>query len=398
MLFSKDDFPLLSRYPNLSYLDSAATTQKPRVVIDAVTEYYTQYNAQVYRGIYAIAEEATEKYEQARSKVAQYIGASDDEVIFTKGATESINLVASSWAAKRFKKGDEIIITELEHHANLLPWLRLEQELGIVLKYVPITQQGILDYDVYAAMLSDKTKLVAVTHTSNVLGTQVDLPLIIDQAHSYGAKVLVDAAQAVGREHLRVQQLKADFVVFSGHKMLAPTGIGVLYMARHMHDEVAPYQLGGGMVHSVEFHEAQWAEAPLRYEAGTPPIAQAIGLGAAVDYLSQVDFEELKKDQARLCTKIIEGRSGIDHIRILGPVEQLQKTGHMVSFVSSKAHGHDIAAYLDKEGLCVRAGNHCAQPLHKVLGIDASVRISLYGYNSDADSDKVITALQSFTL
>ncbi len=398
MVFSKDDFPLLKRYPELSYLDSAATTQKPQVVIDAVNEFYTQYNAQVYRGIYVLAEQATERYESARSKVAQYVGASDDEIVFTRGATEGINLVASSWAAKKLKKGDEIIISELEHHSNLLPWMRLEQELGIVLKYIPLTKEGTLDYEAYSSMLSSKTKLVAITHTSNVLGLHVDLPLIISQAHQCGARVLVDATQAAGREHLKVQESKADFVAFSGHKMLGPTGIGVLYMARHMHDEVAPYELGGGMVYSVGFHEAQWAEAPLRYEAGTPPIAQAIGLGAAVDYLSKVDFDVLKKDQARLCTNIIEGLSEIPHIRILGPIEELKVSGHLVSFVSSKAHGHDIASYLDTEQICVRAGNHCTQPLHKVLGIDASVRISLYGYTSDADVDKVIRALQSFTL
>ena len=398
MIFLKDDFPLLRNYAHLSYLDSAATTQKPQVVIDAVNEFYTHYNAQVYRGIYTLAEQATERYESARSKVAQYIGAADYEVVFTKGATEGINLVASSWAAKKLKKGDEIIISELEHHANLLPWMRLEKELGIVLKYIPIRKDGTLNYDIYFSLLSANTKLVAITYTSNVLGVHVDLSRIISQAKSYGARVLVDATQAAGRERLDVQQLKADFLVFSGHKMLGPTGIGVLYMASHMHDEVAAYELGGGMVYSVEFHEAQWAKAPFRYEAGTPPIAQAIGLGAAVDYLSAVNFDELKVDQARMCTNLIEGLTEIPHIKILGPLEELKVSGHMVSFVSSKAHAHDIAAYLDTKQICVRAGNHCTQPLHKVLGIDASVRISLYGYSSDDDISKVIEALRSFNL
>ena len=398
MVFSKNDFPLLRAYPQLSYLDSAATTQKPQVVIDAVSVFYSRSNAQVYRGIYALAERATEQYEAARSTVASYIGAHDDEVVFTKGATEGINLVAASWAARHLQKGDEIMISELEHHANLLPWLRLEQEQGIVLKYIPLKKDGTLDYESYEAMVSSRTKLVAITHISNVLGTKVDLACIIAHAKQVGAKVLVDATQAAGREKLQVHQLGVDFLVFSGHKMLGPTGIGVLYLARHMQDQVAPYELGGGMVHSVGFHEAQWAEAPLRYEAGTPPIAQAIGLGAAIEYLKGIDFEQLRADQARLCAQLIKGLSSIDHLRLLGPLEELSKEGHMLSFVSSKAHAHDIAAYLDTKHIAVRAGHHCAQPLHSVLGIDASVRVSMYGYSTEEDIQTVISAMRSFSL
>jgi cysteine desulfurase/selenocysteine lyase len=398
MIFSKDDFPLLKKHPTLSYLDNAATTQKPQCVIDAINTFYTEYNAPVHRGIYSLAEKATQLYEESRSKVAQYIGAADDEVIFTKGATESINLVAASWADQKLQKGDEIIITELEHHANLLPWMRLEHEKGIVLKYIPIKGDGMLDYDAYEQMITPRTKLVATTHTSNVLGVKVDLRRIIQVAHAVGARVLIDATQAAGRERLKVHELEADFVVFSGHKMLGPTGIGVLYCARHMHDEVAPYELGGGMVQSVGFHEAHWAKAPLKYEAGTPPIAQAIGLGAAIEYLEQVDFEALKKEEARLCARLIEGLSTISSIRLLGPLEELKESGHMVSFVSTKAHAHDIAAYLDRENICVRAGNHCAQPLHTVLDINATLRVSLYGYTAQLDIDRLVQALDSFSL
>ncbi len=397
MVFNKNDFPLLITYPELSYLDSAATTQTPQIVIDAMTAYYTQYNAQVYRGIYELAERATTAFEQARVAVAQYIGADPEEVIFTKGATESINLVAASWARHHLKKGDEIIISELEHHANLVPWIRLEQEIGIRLRYIPLTHNGTLDYDVYSSLLNRRTKLVSITHTSNVLGTKVNLPIIISQAQVLGAKVLVDATQAAGRERLKVQELGAEFVAFSGHKMLGPTGIGILYMASSIQDDVAPYEVGGGMVHSVGFHEVHWAQPPLRYEAGTPPIAQAIGLGAAVAYLQKIDAMQLQAEEARLCARIIEGLQSIPGIRILGPVEQLQKTGHLVSFVSDQVHAHDIAAYLDTKKVAVRAGNHCAQPLHKALGIDASVRVSLYGYTTDEDSDKLVEAMRTFS-
>lgn len=398
MIFLKKHFPLLAKNESLAYLDNAATTQRPQMVLDAVNAYYTEYNAQVYRGIYGIAERATEVFEQARSKVAAYIGADEHEVIFTKGATESINLVAASWAARRLQPGDEIIITELEHHANLLPWMRLEQEKGIILKYIPLKEGGELNYDAFEEMITSRTKLVATTHTSNVLGIKVDLSRIVKGAHAVGAYVLVDATQAAGRERLQVHELGAEFVAFSGHKMLGPTGIGVLYMASRVHDEVAPYQLGGGMVHSVGFHEALWAEAPLKYEGGTPPIAQAIGLGAAVDYLVSCDFTELAAYESLLTTQLITGLSERPDIRILGSIERLKKEGHMVSFVSSQAHAHDIAAYLDTKGICVRAGHHCAQPLHKALGIDASVRISLYGYTTQEDVDRVISAMESFHL
>ncbi len=394
MIFPKKDFPLFTIHKALSYLDNAATTQKPLEVIEALTTFYSTHNAPVHRGIYTLAEEATTQYEQARTSVAVYCGAQPDEIIFTKGATEGINLIASSWAAKQLVPGDEIIISELEHHANILPWLRLEAEKGCVVKYIPLHARGVLNYEAYAAMLTSKTKLVAVTHTSNVLGTQVDLPLIIAHAKAVGAKVLVDACQAAGRTHLVLNALGADFVVFSGHKMLGPTGIGVLYIARQVQPEVASYQLGGGMVQSVSFHDYQVAKAPLRYEAGTPPIAQAIGLEAAIHYLYRISFEELAQHEAALCARLLEGLTKLPSITILGPKEELARSGHMVSFVSSKAHAHDIAAFLDTKLICVRAGNHCAQPLHASLGIDASVRVSFYGYSSLDDVDRLLSALE----
>ncbi len=379
-------FPFFKNNKNLVYLDSAATTQKPQVVIDTISDFYSKQNAPVHRGVYSLAEHATELYEQARHTVATYIGADADEVVFTKGTTEGINFIATSWAEKNLKPGDEIIITELEHHSNILPWIRLEQTHGIVLKYIPIDAQGRLDYQKYLSLLSDRTKLVACTHTSNALGTHVDLMFIIEHARANGTRVLVDAAQAAGRSLIRAHELKADFIVFSGHKMYGPTGIGVIYIARHMHETVAPYQVGGGMVYNVDFHAATWLKPPLRYEAGTPAIAQALGLAAAVNFIEQfVDIEALQRHEAQLCSQLIEGLTKIPSITVLGPQDELVNSGHLVSFASKKFHPHDIAAYLDKQGICVRAGNHCAQPLHKRLGIESSIRVSFYGYNTADD-------------
>ena len=318
------DFPFLNS-TSLIYLDNAATMQKPQVVLDAMNTFYVHSNAPVHRGVYSLAEQATEKYEQARSTIAQFIGAFDDEIVFTKGTTEGINFIASSWA-ERMRPGDEIIITELEHHSNILPWMRLERR-GIILKYIPILNDGTLDYEAYHALLSPRTKLVACTYTSNVLSTQVDLPFIINHAQAQGARVLVDAAQAVGRSALAVHDLKVDFLVFSAHKMGGPTGCGVLYIARHLQPEVEPYQVGGGMVYSVDYHEAKWLEAPRRFEAGTPAVAQVLGLEAAVQYIQKhISFEELKKHEAALCAQLIEGLKKLP-IRILGNEAELSQIG-----------------------------------------------------------------------
>ncbi len=396
MIFQKGDFPLFLAHPNLSYLDNAATTQKPQQVLRALETFASEQYAPVYRGIYKLAEDATELYEKARGSMARYCGADEEEIVFTKGATESINLIASSWAAQQLAPGDEIIISELEHHANILPWLRLEAERGVVVKYIPLSAQGNLNYAAYLEMLSSKTKLVSITHTSNVIGTRVDLPFIISHAKNSGAKVLVDASQAVGRERLELNTLGADFAAFSGHKMLGPTGIGVLYIARSLQHAVVPYQLGGGMVESVDFHSYKVGQPPLKYEAGTPPIIQAIGLAAAVHYLNNVSFKDLIRYEAKLCSYLIEGLKKLPSFRILGPVDELAESGHIVSFVSSKAHAHDIAAFVDRDNICVRAGNHCAQPLHTVLGIDASVRVSFYGYNTSDEVDHLLDVLAHF--
>lgn len=394
MIHIRRDFPFFNNNKAIIYFDNAATTHKPQAVIDAVSHYYSSANAPVHRGVYALAEHATDLYEQARHTVAAYIGAHDDEVVFTRGTTEGINFIATAWAERHLKPGDEIIITELEHHSNILAWIELERRLGIILKYVPITGEGYLDYQAYSNLLTSRTKLVACTHTSNVLGTRVDLPFIIKHAHGHGARVLIDAAQAAGRESLKVHELRADFLAFSGHKMCGPTGIGVLYIARHMHDQVSAYQYGGGMVKSVDMHSATWLKPPQRYEAGTPAIAQAIGLAQAVRYLEQhVPFSDLKQHEALLTAQLIAGLQMIPSIRILGPIQELKHSGHLVSFISTKMHAHDVAAYLDRYGMCVRAGNHCAQPLHKRLGIAASLRASFYAYSTQDEVTALLTRL-----
>lgn len=389
----RDQFPFFKNHKNLIYFDNAATTQKPQQVLDAIKHYYEYENAPVHRGVYALAERATEQYEQARVTVAQYIGAHPDEVVFTKGTTEGINLVAASYAAQHFKPGDEIIITELEHHANLVPWIQLQKTHKIVLKYIPIFDNGELDYEAYTALLSERTKLVALTHTSNVLGTHVDIPLILERAHAHGARVLVDAAQAVGHGTLNAHDLKVDFLAFSAHKMYGPTGIGALYIAREMQSLLSPYQFGGGMVYEVGMHTASWAKPPRRFEAGTPPIAQAIGFAQAVRFMQDLSLEELQKHETSLVAQLMDALAAMPAFRILGSPARMKQFGHVVSFVHKTKHPHDIAAYLDASGICVRAGDHCAQPLHKRLGLSGSLRVSFAPYNTPSEVDCLIELL-----
>ncbi|MBA3954789.1 cysteine desulfurase [Candidatus Dependentiae bacterium] len=389
------DFPFFTKRPELTYLDNAATTQKPQAVIDAITNFYARDNAPVHRGIYTLAEEATVHYEQARSTIAHYLGALPQEIVFTGGTTEGINFVAYAWGQKNLHPGDEIIVSELEHHSNLVPWIRLCQEKQLVLKYIPVTPEGDLDYSAYADLLSTKTKLVACTAQSNALGTAVNLPAIIKPARAYGAKILIDAAQIVGRTPINLRELDIDFLVFSGHKMTGPTGIGVLYINKKIQEHVEPYQVGGGMVFSVGSDHATWLKSPAKYEAGTPPIAQALGLAAAFNYLhTQVDFEKLKEHEAELTRYALTELLQMPTIRVLGPQEQLAMQGHMVSFASTKYHAHDIAAYLDTYGICVRAGHHCAQPLHKKLGIESSTRLSFYLYTTQEEVERCIYYLK----
>lgn len=398
-LFNKKDFPIFNRQINgkiITYLDSAATSQKPQQVLDAMTQFYAGHNANVQRGLYDLAEQATELYENARATVATFINAQHDEIVFTKGTTESINLVAASWARHILKPGDVIVLTEMEHHSNLLPWQHSAQETGAEIQFIPVTPEGVLDLTHLTTLITPRTKLVAFTHISHVLGTHNDVATLVDAARAVGACVLVDAAQSVPHQKIDVKNLDVDFLAFSGHKMLGPTGIGVLYIHKRLHGQMQPYQWGGGMVLQTDFKHSKPVGMPHRLEAGTPPIAQAIGLVSAIEYLTRaLSDDALKKHEAQLCTQLIDGLRKIKGITILGPQEQLKQQGHIVSFTVADMHPHDVATYLNQSGICVRAGNHCAQPLMNKLAIIGSIRVSFYLYNDAQDVAKILIALDT---
>ena len=381
----KNQFPIFKNHPSLIYLDNAATTQKPQAVIDSLVDYYTNYNANIHRGIYTFGEQATEQYEKARATVANFIGAQQDEIVFVKNATEGINLVASTWGLQHIKAGDNIVLTEYEHHANLLPWQRLAQKVGVTLHIIPVHDDGTLNYQKLDTVITAKTKLVAFSAVSNVTGAYTDSELIIDAAHKVGAKVLIDAAQLVAHESVNVKQLDVDFMVFSGHKLFGPTGIGVLYIKKALQQEMPPYQVGGGVVFDVDWEQTHYAQGPHRFEAGTPAIAQAIGLAAAINWLKKQDIKAITEHETSLMRMLLEGLERLPGVRILGPIEQLKHKGHLVSFVVDGVHAHDVAAFLNQADIAVRAGHHCAQPLAKRLGVDASVRVSLACYNTQQD-------------
>ena len=397
----KLDFPILNKEAKLVYLDNGATTQKPYQVIENIKEFYEKYNSNVHRSIHELGEGATSFYEDARQKVATFINAEQEEIVFTSGTTESINFVADAWLRENIKKDDEIVVTQAEHHANFLPWLRVAQEIGAKIRFIELDKET-FSFDNFdpetSDLINEKTKLVAITHSSNVLGDVWDeennqLERLIKKSHQVGAKVLLDCAQTVGRRKIDVKKLDVDFLVFSGHKMLAPTGIGVLFIKKDLFDVVRPYRVGGSMVEGVTFSNAEWRKAPNKYEAGTPPISQAIALGCAIDYLNKIDFDELKKHEAKLCDRLIDGLQKIEGLKILGNVDQLKKSGHLVCFNVDGMHAHDISALVSNDGIAVRSGNHCAQPLHQLLGVDAGLRVSFYLYNTVQDVDFFLNVL-----
>lgn len=388
----KQDFPLLQQ--NIMYLDNAATTQKPQVVLDALTNFYTHSNANVHRGVYALAEQATQLYEDARAEVAQYIGAHPDELVFTRGTTESINFVATAWGNDYLNEGDEVIISTMDHHSNIIPWQQIAKRRGAIIKAIPLYSDGTLQMEKVPELISKKTKIIATSHVSNVLGIHNDVRTLRDYARQVGALFLIDAAQSVAHQAIDVKELDCDFLAFSGHKMLGPTGIGGLYIKKNLHDLISPYQFGGGMVSQASVYNATWLKAPHKFEAGTPPIAQAIGLAAAVRYIKHnIDFDALRQHEAMLCARLIDGLQDIRQIKIMGPIEQLREKGHLVSFVVDGHHAHDVAAYVGQQGICVRAGQHCAQPLACFLQVDAMVRVSFYAYNSAEEVDALIATL-----
>ena len=390
------DFPILSRKVNnkpLVFLDSAASSQKPLQVIKAMENAYTQSYANVHRGVYTLSEEATELYESARDRTASFINAAArEEVIFTRNTTESINLVAYTWGRENIGPGDRILLTEMEHHSNIVPWQMLAQQKGAELIYIPVTDEGLLQLDQLDDLLDERVKLVCFTLMSNVLGTIIPVKRITEKAQAVGAVTLVDGAQGVPHLPVDVQDLGCDFLAFSGHKMCGPSCSGVLYGRRQLLEEMPPFLSGGDMIRRVELHTSTWNELPWKFEAGTPAIVEGIGLGAAVDYLSDIGMDEVARHERETITYAMERLASLSGMRIIGP--PADKRGGVIAFTFRDIHPHDLAHLLDMEGVAVRAGHHCAQPLHDKLGLIATTRASFYVYSTPQDADILAEALE----
>jgi cysteine desulfurase/selenocysteine lyase len=402
----KSDFPIFARTVRdgkpLIYLDSGATSQKPRLVLDAERNFYEQHNAAAHRGAHQLAEEATEAYENARSKVAKFIGATDNEIIFTKSATESINLVAYALSnsnftdAKRFHIGPEheILVSEMEHHANLIPWQELAKRTGAKLRWIPLTDEGRLDLSNIDSLITFSTKIVALTQQSNVLGTINPIAGIAKLVHDRGALFLVDACQSVPHQSVDVKALDVDFLVFSGHKMLGPTGVGVLYGRAELLDEMPPFLTGGSMIEEVHMEWATYARAPQRFEAGVPNMAQAVGLAAAIEYLERVGMAQVQEHEELLVNHAIDRLLAISKVRVIGPLGGVHRSG-AVSFTIDDIHPHDLGQVLDDLGIAVRVGHHCAWPLMRRFGISGTTRATFYLYNSISDVDALIAGVEA---
>jgi cysteine desulfurase / selenocysteine lyase len=396
VLSLRKDFPILEREVRpgipLVYLDSTATTQKPRSVLEAMDRYYHLNNANVHRGVHTLAEEATAMYEGARSAVAKFINApSPEQIIFTRNATESINLVAYTWARANLKAGDRIILTEMEHHSNLVPWHMLVSERGVELEFVPVTPEGWLDQEVYRLLLAHGPKLVAFSGMSNVMGTINPVAEMARLAHATGAIVLVDGAQSVPHLPVDVQALDVDFLAFSAHKMLGPTGIGALFGRKGLLENMPPFLGGGEMIKTVHLHSFTPNSLPHKFEAGTPAIAEAIGFGAAVDYLNRLGMEAVAAHEQELIAYALERLEEIPGLRVFGP--PADKKGGVAAFTLEGVHPHDIAQILDRSGVAIRAGHHCAQPLHEKFGITATARASFYLYSLKEEVDKLVDGI-----
>jgi cysteine desulfurase/selenocysteine lyase len=392
----RKDFPILQRQTSngtrLVYLDSTATSQKPQAVIDAMNEYYRRSNANIHRGVHTLAEEATSMYENAREKIAKFINApSARQIIYTRNTTESINLVAHSWARANLKAGDLIVLTEMEHHSNLVPWLMLQSERGIELEFITVTESGLLDLDAYTALLSRSPKLIAFTHMSNVLGTINPAAEMIRLAHAAGAVTLIDAAQSVPHLKVDVQALDADFLAFSAHKMCGPTGIGVLYGRLELLESMPPFLGGGDMIREVHLRSFKPNALPHKFEAGTPAIAEAIGFGAAVDYLSSIGMEDIAAHEHGITEYALERLEEIPGVRLFGPGAEYK--GGVAAFTLEGVHPHDVAQVLDRDGIAVRAGHHCAQPLHEKFGLPATSRASFYLYSTKDEVDMLVNGI-----
>ncbi|MFZ5980079.1 MAG: cysteine desulfurase [Candidatus Zixiibacteriota bacterium] len=392
----KADFPILHEPINgrrLVYLDNAATSQKPRVVINAILEYYRKTNANIHRGLHKLAEDATRAYEATRTHTAEFIGGvHSEEIVFTRGTTESINLVAYTWGEENIKEGDEIVISEMEHHANFIPWFMLAKKKKAVIRRIPITVCGHLDLNDIDSIINPRTKLVAVTHMSNVLGTINPVRDLAARAHAQGALMLADGAQAAPHLPVDMKNLDVDFYVFSSHKMLGPTGVGVLYARREILENMPPFNFGGEMIGEVSFDRVTWAEIPHKFEGGTPNIADVVAYHAALTYLDELGMENIHRHEQELTRYALEKLSQIEGIEIQGPQDASQRGG-AISFTDKDLHPHDISTFLDSKGIAIRAGHHCAQPLMRVMGKIATARASLYIYNDESDVDALCDAL-----
>ncbi|WP_435348244.1 aminotransferase class V-fold PLP-dependent enzyme [Haloarchaeobius sp. HRN-SO-5] len=390
------DFPVLERDVGgvpLVYLDNGATSQTPRQVVEAIVDYYYGYNANVHRGVHQLSQEASIAYEEAHDRVAEFIGADGrEEVVFTKNTTEAMNLVAYAWGLDELGPGDEVVLTEMEHHASLVTWQQMAKRTGATVKYVPIDDDGLLDMDAAADLVTDDTKLVSVVHVSNTLGTVNPVSDIVDLAHEHDAYAFIDGAQAVPTRPVDVGAIDADFYAFSGHKMAGPTGIGVLYGKEHVLDSMQPYLYGGDMIRKVTFEDSTWNDLPWKFEAGTPLIAQAVGLDAAIDYLDDIGMDRIERHESRLARYAYDRLSGYDDVDIYGPSPD-QGRGGLVAFNVDGVHAHDLASIVNDHGVAIRAGDHCTQPLHDKLGVAASARASFYIYNTEAEVDVLVEAI-----
>jgi cysteine desulfurase/selenocysteine lyase len=396
----RSDFPILSRKVRgdnrFIYLDSAATSQKPESVINAEADFYRTKNAAVHRGAHLVAEEAADAYEGARANVAKFIGAQSDEVIFTKSATESLNFLAYSFGNKNskicLKAGDEIVVSEMEHHANLIPWQQLAMRVGAKLKWLSISEEGRVDLSDISKIITDKTKLVAITHQSNVFGTITPIAQIVKAARAVGALVVLDACQSVPHFAVDAKELEVDFLAFSGHKMLGPTGIGVLWGKAELLDQLEPTLFGGSMVDAVTMESATWAKLPRKFEAGVPNMAQAIGLSAAVDYLNKVGMKNIEQHEQDLTRELLTGLSQIAAVKVIGPLDTKDRGG-VVSFTVDGVHPHDVGQVLDQYGVAVRTGHHCAWPLMRKLNLVGTTRASFHLYNDSKDVQALLEAI-----
>ena len=395
----REDFPVLSKkvYDGkpLVWLDSAATSQKPRQVIQALVDYYEGYNANVHRGVHALSVESTERYEDARATVSAFINAeSAESLIWTRNTTEGINLVANSWGEENIKAGDEIVVTALEHHSNLVPWQQIVRKSGAKLKILPLTEDHALDVDAADNIIGPRTRLLAMTQESNAVGTIVPVKELAEKARAVGAAVLVDGAQSVPHMPVDVQDIDCDFLAFSGHKMLGPTGIGGLYVKREVLERMNPFLTGGEMVLAVSYEEASWNDLPMRFEAGTPNIADAIGLAAAVDYLQAVGMDNVRAHEVALTKYALDAFKELEEeLDVYGP-RDAEKRGGIVSFHHPDVHPHDLGTVLDRRGIAIRTGHHCAMPMVRSLGVHATARASMYLYNTEEEVDMLVEALK----